>query len=43
MGYEFVTVSELLPGGTPVSTAQCDEYGVKVRAGVRKRQDKSAE
>ena len=43
MGYEFVTVSELLAGGAPVSTAQCDESGVKVRAGVRKRQDKSAE
>ena len=43
MGYEFVTVSELLAGGAPVSTDRCDEYGVKVRAGVRKRQDKSAE
>ena len=43
MGYEFVTVSELLAGGAPLSTAQCDESGVKVRAGVRKRQDKSAE
>jgi len=43
VGYEFVTVSELLACGTPVSTAQCDEYGVKVRAGVRQRQDEGAE
>ena len=43
MGYEFVTVSKLLAGGAPVSTDQCDEYGVKYRPGIRKRQDKSAE
>jgi len=43
MGYEFVTVSELLADGAPLSTAQCDEYGVKYRPGIRKRQGKNAE
>jgi peptidoglycan-N-acetylglucosamine deacetylase len=43
LGYEFVTVSELLAGGAPVSTAQCDESAAKYRPGAPKRPAKNGE